>query len=130
VREFKRAWQAKDITAIIGLLDPDATTTADGGGLVTAFLDPIHGGERVAAAYVALADRAAHLTILERTVNGRPGLVALDRDSIVSVYAFDIAGDRIRHIWVMRNPDKLAAWLRPGAARTGAHRSPIGPDAP
>jgi len=30
VRNFKRAWQAKDINALIGLLDPDAVATADG----------------------------------------------------------------------------------------------------
>jgi RNA polymerase sigma factor (sigma-70 family) len=113
VRDFKRAWQAKDITAIIGLLDPDASTTADSGGLVPAFLDPIRGREQVAAVYLALADRAAGLTILERTVNGRPGLVALQDGGIVSVYAFDVVDDRIRHIWVMRNPEKLRAWGGP-----------------
>jgi hypothetical protein len=32
VRNFKQAWQAKDIKALIGLLDPDATVTSDGGG--------------------------------------------------------------------------------------------------
>jgi hypothetical protein len=26
------------------------------------------------------------------------------------VFAFDVAGDRIRHIWVVRNPDKLRPW--------------------
>jgi RNA polymerase sigma-70 factor (ECF subfamily) len=26
------------------------------------------------------------------------------------VFAFDVAGDRIRHIWVVRNPDKLRSW--------------------
>src|SRR5436190_5757038 len=33
VREFKQAWEAKDIKGLIGLLDPDATATGDGGGL-------------------------------------------------------------------------------------------------
>ena len=33
IRAFKAAWEAKDINALIGLLDPDATATADGGGL-------------------------------------------------------------------------------------------------
>ena len=33
VREFKNAWQAQDIGALIALLDPDATVIADGGGL-------------------------------------------------------------------------------------------------
>ncbi|MGW1554394.1 sigma-70 family RNA polymerase sigma factor, partial [Streptomyces sp. NPDC002346] len=32
VRDFKQAWEAKDIDALIGLLDPDATAIADGGG--------------------------------------------------------------------------------------------------
>ena len=35
VRDFKQAWEAKDIDALIGLLDPDATAIADGGGLAT-----------------------------------------------------------------------------------------------
>jgi RNA polymerase sigma-70 factor (ECF subfamily) len=26
------------------------------------------------------------------------------------VFAFDVAGDRIKHIWVIRNPDKLRPW--------------------
>src|SRR3981081_13807 len=33
VRDFKQAWEAKDIDALIGLLDPDAAAIADGGGL-------------------------------------------------------------------------------------------------
>src|SRR5262249_20768386 len=43
VREFKQAWEAKDIRALISLLDPDATATADGGGLALTFRDPIEG---------------------------------------------------------------------------------------
>jgi len=26
------------------------------------------------------------------------------------VFAFDVAGDRITHIWAVRNPDKLRPW--------------------
>jgi RNA polymerase sigma-70 factor (ECF subfamily) len=48
VRDFKRAWETKDINAIVRLLDPDATMTSDGGGLVSAALRPIEGGEQVA----------------------------------------------------------------------------------
>ena len=75
VRAFKQAWEAKDINALIGLLDPDATAIADGGGLVSAELRPIEGGEQVARACVDVAGRAPNLTILERTVNGQPGLI-------------------------------------------------------
>ena len=59
VRDFKRAWEAKDINALIGLLDPGATMTADGGGLAIAALRPIEGGEQVARYAVDIAARAA-----------------------------------------------------------------------
>jgi RNA polymerase sigma factor (sigma-70 family) len=110
VRNFKQAWEANDIEALIGLLDPDATATADGGGLVTAGLRPVEGGEPVARYLVDVAGRAPGLTILERTVNGQPGLSVQQDGVIVTVMAFDVAGDRIRHIWAVRNPDKLRPW--------------------
>jgi RNA polymerase sigma-70 factor (ECF subfamily) len=110
VRDFKRAWEAKDINALIGLLDPGATMTADGGGLAVAALRPIEGGEQVARYAAEIAARADGLTILERTVNGQPGLVAQQDGITVTVFAFDVVGDRIKHIWAIRNPDKLRPW--------------------
>jgi RNA polymerase sigma factor (sigma-70 family) len=111
VRDFKAAWEAKDIDALIGLLDPDATAIADGGGLATTFLRPIEGGEQIARAWVEIANRApGNMTFLERTVNGQPGLVAQQDGRTVTVFAFDVAGDRIKHIWVVRNPEKLRRW--------------------
>jgi RNA polymerase sigma factor (sigma-70 family) len=111
VRAFKRAWEAKDIDAIIGLLDPDATAIADSGGLAVAFLRPIEGSEQIARAWVEIANRApGNMTFLERTVNGQPGLVAQQDGVTVTVFAFDVAGMRIRHIWVVRNPEKLRRW--------------------
>ena len=111
VRDFKQAWEAKDIDALIGLLDPDATAIADGGGLVSAALHPIEGGEQIARYLVDIAGRApGNVTILERTVNGQPGLVAQQDGVTVTVFAFDVAGDRIKHIWAVRNPEKLRPW--------------------
>jgi RNA polymerase sigma factor (sigma-70 family) len=111
VRDFKRALEARDIDSLIGLLDPDATVIADGGGLASAALHPIQGGKQIARYYVDLADRApSNVTILERTVNGRPGLVVQQDGVTVTVFAFDVAGDRITHIWAIRNPDKLRPW--------------------
>jgi RNA polymerase sigma-70 factor (ECF subfamily) len=58
-----------------------------------------------------LASRApGNLTFTERTVNGQPGLVAQQDGLTVAVYAFDIVGDRIKHIWAVLNPDKLRPW--------------------
>jgi hypothetical protein len=110
VRSFKQAWEAGDIGALIGLLDPGATVTADGGGLATAALRPIEGAKQVARFYAGIASREPGLTLLERTVNGQPGLVAQHDGLTTTVFAFHIAGEKIKHIWAVRNPDKLRPW--------------------
>jgi RNA polymerase sigma factor (sigma-70 family) len=110
VRDFKLAWEAQDIDALIGLLDPGATATGDGGGFVSAQLRPVEGGEQIARFFVHIAGMASDVQVLERTVNGQPGLVAQQDGVTVAVLAFDVAGDRITHIWAVRNPEKLRPW--------------------
>jgi RNA polymerase sigma factor (sigma-70 family) len=111
VRDFKRAWEAKDIGALIGLLDPGVILTGDGGGLAPAALSPIEGGELIARFLADIARaRPGNIRLLERTVNGQPGLVAQQDGVIVAVYAFEIAGDRITRIWAVINPGKLRPW--------------------
>lgn len=121
VRDFKEAWEAKDIEALIGLLDPDATATSDGGGLVSAMLRPIEGGAQVARGLVDLAGRAPDAVLLEYTVNGQPGLVVHHEGATVAVLAFEVVGDRVKHIWTVRNPEKLRPWTttraRPPSSR-------------
>ena len=110
IRDFKDAWQSSDIGALVALLDPDATITSDGGGLATAAPHPIEGAGLVARYLADLAAHAPALTILERTVNGQPGLIAQQHGSTVTVFAFDITGDHVTHIWAVRNPEKLRPW--------------------
>jgi RNA polymerase sigma-70 factor (ECF subfamily) len=114
VRDFKAAWEARDIGTLIGLLDPDVTAVGDGGGFVQARPEPVEGGERVARYFVDLMSRAtAGLTFLERTVNGQPGLVAQLDGATVAVYAFQVAAGRITRIWAVLNPEKLRPWVTP-----------------
>ncbi|MGR6913377.1 RNA polymerase sigma factor SigJ [[Actinomadura] parvosata] len=110
VRAFKRAWEGKDIGALIALLDPEATATGDGGGLVTAAPRPVRGAEEIARFLAGRMDAVSGIRLVERMVNGRPGLVAQLDGVTVSVLAFDVAGDRIQHIWAVLNPDKLRPW--------------------
>ncbi|MET9920112.1 RNA polymerase sigma factor SigJ [Streptomyces sp. NPDC006435] len=116
VRHVKEAWEAKDITALVGLLDPDAVMTADGGGLVGTVLRPVEGGARIAQYMIAIADRAPGLRLLERSVAGAPGLVAQYEGVTATVAAFDALDGRAHRIWVVRNPEKLRLWT-PGRFR-------------
>ncbi|WP_406108068.1 RNA polymerase sigma factor SigJ [Micromonospora globbae] len=120
VRDFKRAWEARDIGALVGLLDPDATAVADGGGIVDAEFRPIRGAGRIARALADIAGREDDLTILERTVNGQPGLVVRQGGVTGTVMAFHVTAGRITHIWAVRNPDKLRSWPPGGTAVAGA----------
>jgi len=111
VRDFKQAWEAKDIDALIRLLDPNAIMTADGGGLTAAALRPVEGREKVARYALGIAGKVTDVTILERNVNGQPGLVVQQAGATVTVVAFTVTGNRITHIWAVRNPEKLRSWL-------------------
>ena len=109
VREFKQAWEAMDIEALLGVLDPDAVAIADGGGQVQAALEPRVGAETIARFLVDLGTLAT-LDLEERLVNGQPGLVGRQDGATVTVFAFEVAEDRITRIWAVRNPDKLGPW--------------------
>ncbi|MDX3727214.1 RNA polymerase sigma factor SigJ [Streptomyces caniscabiei] len=112
VRHVKQAWERKDIAALVGLLDPGAVMTADGGGMVGAVLRPVEGGAHIARYMVAIADRAPGLELLERSVNGVPGLVARRDGVVLTVAAFDVEDGRVTRIWAIRNPEKLRRWAR------------------
>ncbi|MFF2223288.1 RNA polymerase sigma factor SigJ [Streptomyces globisporus] len=112
VRQVKEAWERKDIATLVDLLDPAAVMTADGGGLVGAVLRPIEGGTCIAHYMVAIADKAPGLELLERSVNGAPGLVARRDGVVMTVASFDVTDGRVTRIWAVRNPEKLRPWAR------------------
>ncbi|MDX3129476.1 RNA polymerase sigma factor SigJ [Streptomyces europaeiscabiei] len=112
VRRVKAAWETRDIAALVNLLDPAAVMTADGGGMVGTVLRPVEGGARIAEYMVAIADRAPGLELLERSVNGVPGLVARHAGVVMTVASFGISEGRVTHIWAVRNPEKLRPWGR------------------
>lgn len=95
VGDFRRAWEARDIDALIALLHPAVTAITDSGGLVGAALGPIQGDEQIAHYLVDLADQApGRVVFAEHTVNGRPGLVARRDGVTVALFAFDVDAAR------------------------------------
>jgi RNA polymerase sigma-70 factor, ECF subfamily len=110
ITDFRHALEAGDIGAVIGLLDPAATVTGDIGLAPAALPGPLRGAEQIARMCLAVVSQAPGLTLLERTVNGQPGLVAQQDGVTMAVYAFDIADGKITRIWAVLDPGKLRSW--------------------
>ena len=80
------------------------------------WLHPVEGAEQIARYLAGIAGGIpGNVAFLERTVNGQPGLVAQQDGVTATVFSFGIEGDRIRHIWAIRNPDKLRPWTEADA---------------
>ncbi|BCP35629.1 hypothetical protein MINTMi198_09990 [Mycobacterium intracellulare M.i.198] len=94
------------------MLAPDATWTADSGGVVSAARRPVVGADKVARAIAGLMRRAAEMAALRVetvTCNGAPAVLLYLGDQLEGVITVEIADDKITNFYVMRNPRKLAA---------------------
>jgi RNA polymerase sigma-70 factor (ECF subfamily) len=99
-----------DVEALMTMLAPDATWTADGGGKVSAARRPVIGAELVARAIVGLMRKAGpQLRADMVTCNSAPALLLYRGEHLEMVVTLDFADDKITNFYVMRNPDKLTA---------------------
>jgi RNA polymerase sigma factor (sigma-70 family) len=108
-RAFFEATRAGDPAALSALLAEDVVVHSDGGGRVPAAINVIHGADRVLRLFVGLVRKFDHPPVLLRTltIDGLPGLVALDGNGVLQTTALEIADGRITAIYAVRNPDKL-----------------------
>ncbi len=108
-RRFAQAAESGDVAAFAGLLADDAMIWSDGGGKARAALNVIHGADRCARFFAGLARKnGPGFSRQFCRVNGQPGFVVFHAGVPVSVFTFGIEQGRIRAIFVVRNPDKLA----------------------
>lgn len=107
---FFTASRTGDMTALRAMLANDVVAYADGGGKVSATLEPLAGLETVIARHAELAaDFAAQPSRLVRyvVIDGLPGFITIERDNLVQTTALAIEDGKITGIYVTRNPDKL-----------------------
>lgn len=108
--KFVQAARHSDRAAMKALMSPDVQFVADGGGKVNSFLHVIHGAGRVAGLYWWIeAEYPAQVAYREARINGAPGLLRYVGGKLESAQSFIIDDGRIVAVFVMRNPDKLAA---------------------
>ncbi len=108
---FLQAAGSGDLDELMSMLAPDVVLVSDGGGKRRAALRPLHGPDNVARWLLGVMARPDNpvLEIRLLVVNGEQALVgyAGDDPDIVGFVESDDTG--ITEIYLIRNPDKLAA---------------------
>ena len=110
---FAAAARSGDVNALTQLLASDARVVTDGGGKVRAALEVVEGADRAAQFLVDVSRKRAgqwwrdDFTVRFATINGLPGVIVDSPEGPVQTSAFEIEGDVIRALYVVRNPDKL-----------------------
>jgi len=106
---FVAATRSGDLNRLTQLLASDVRVVTDGGGKVRAALNVIDGADRVAQFLVSVTRKGWREDFRLRfaTINGLPGVIVDGPEGPVQTAAFEIEGDVIRALYVVRNPDKL-----------------------
>jgi RNA polymerase sigma-70 factor (ECF subfamily) len=106
---FVAATRSGDLNALTRLLASDARVVTDGGGKVAAALNVLDGADRAARFLVDVTRKGwrEDFTLRFATINGLPGIIVHGSKGLVQTAAFEIDGDVIRALYVVRNPDKL-----------------------
>ena len=110
---FAAATQSGDLNRLTQLLASDARVVTDGGGKVRAALSAVDGADRVARFLVDVTRKRPGAWWRDdfrprfAIINGLPGIVVDSPEGPVQTTAFEIEGDVIRALYVVRNPDKL-----------------------
>jgi len=105
---FRAAIESGDAAALGRLLADDAVLRTDGGGVVSAAINPVFGADRIARFFAGLARKARLGRQHEMAwINGLPGYVTRFEDGSVQTTALEIEAGAIRAVYVVRNPEKL-----------------------
>lgn len=108
VRQFLNATASGDVRDLLALLTEDATLYADGGGRVVSVGRPILTADRISRFFVGVQRwKLPDVDFCLARVNGRIGALMFSAGRLVNAFSFEMSGDRIRTIFIVRNPEKL-----------------------
>jgi RNA polymerase sigma-70 factor, ECF subfamily len=109
LQAFIEAVASGDLSRLTGLLREDAVALTDGGGRKTAALNPIHGADKVARFFIAVAGKKSgrDIRIEPAMINGSVGALLYMDGELDHSLSISIDGEKIAAIYLVRNPDKL-----------------------
>ena len=107
---FLEAIGAGEMDGLLALLASDVVLQSDGGGKAIAVPNVVHGAANVARGILVGLRKLVPKEVVRRTtqINGSPGVVSYLNGKPFSVLTLDVASGRIRAIYIVTNPEKLA----------------------
>jgi RNA polymerase sigma-70 factor, ECF subfamily len=110
MKEFLQATAGGNLQRLVELLASDVVLHSDGGGKGPALPVLIHGAEKVSRALVGASRKFVPRNIVTRlaSINGELGAISYHEDKPFSVITLDITDGRIRGVYIVSNPQKLA----------------------
>ncbi|MGB1242043.1 MAG: sigma-70 family RNA polymerase sigma factor [Chitinophagales bacterium] len=107
---FAKAAQEGNVNALLQFLKEDIAFYSDGGGKVTAALNPLFGKQIVSKFLVGILKKNTDTYTSEPTmVNQSLGAIIRSNTNreVIAVFVFEWEASKIQNIYVIRNPDKL-----------------------
>ncbi|WML42730.1 RNA polymerase sigma factor SigJ [Neobacillus sp. PS3-40] len=111
VHDFIVALKHGNLDQIVSMLDQNVVLVSDGGGKVSAVVDPIETRNNVAEFLFGPVRQASMVEGISQIeisqINGQPALILRSNEGIHTVGMLHIENNLIRNIYLIRNPDKL-----------------------
>lgn len=110
LNRFLEAVSTGEMAGLVNLLAKDVVLHSDGGGKALAVPNEVRGADKVARGILGSIKRLVPQTLIRNLVhiNGEPGLVNYLNGKPHSVLTMHATGGKIRAIYIVTNPDKLA----------------------
>ncbi|SCL38744.1 RNA polymerase sigma-70 factor, ECF subfamily [Micromonospora rhizosphaerae] len=106
---FLAAARDGDLDGLTKLVAADATAWTDGGGAVSAALNPVHGADRIARFFAGIYGRRPTVEWASLELNGGPALLLRWPSGVRYTLTVAAAHGRITNLYLVGNPAKLSA---------------------
>jgi RNA polymerase sigma-70 factor (TIGR02957 family) len=109
VERFLDAARGGDVTGLAAMLADNVSSTADGGGKISAARRPVVGRDKVARYLAGALSRPIPDVRLDfgAEVNGEPAVLGFVGTALAGVLFFDITDDQVEALHIVANPDKF-----------------------
>lgn len=116
VQRFLAAARSGNVQELLAVLTEDATLYTDGGGRIAATGRPIVSADHVSRFFAGIRRKAkAPAEVRLARINGQDGALILQNGRLDRTMVFELRGDRVAAIYMVRNPDKLQHLPNPPA---------------